>query len=208
MVLRTIGEVLKARVLRKDKMLYLGITFEDVMKSIDKFFDDESDEIANNLNSIDKYSSELFNGGVEKNVSKSIQFKTTNPGIYIFRMNNTVKNQNGCFDKVSAAPKLNGKNHSKLRIKKDSDFLADQILYLGKSEESVFKRLNEHITYNENNKTYALKLSDENRSNVLGNIDVFVFELKEEYIEFVKTILSSIESHLHDKLLPRVGSKK
>lgn len=77
-----------------------------------------------------------------------------------------------------------------------------------KSEERVFNRLNEHIIYDRNNKTYALKLSDENRSNVLGNIDVFVFELKEEYREFAKTILSSIESRLHDKLYPRVGSKR
>ena len=200
--------MLRVRILGKDEMLYFGITLEDVLKSIDKFFDDEVDKIANNLNSIDEYPSEVFNGGVEKNVSASTQFKTTGPGIYIFRMNNTVKNQNSCFDKVSVAPKLNGKNHSKLRIKKDSDFLVDQILYLGKSEESVLNRLNEHITYDGNHKTYALKLSDKNRFNVLGNIDVFVFELKEEYREFAKTILSSIESRLHDNLDPRVGSKR
>lgn len=57
-------------------MLYLGIALEDVLKSIDKFFDDEVAKIVNNLNSIGEYSSELFDGVIKPAVSKSIQFKT------------------------------------------------------------------------------------------------------------------------------------
>lgn len=185
----------------------IDIGLKAVLVSIDDFFDEETLNIVNNLNSLGSYSSDIFDGK-QFNVSKIYMIGGNRPGLYIFRINSQMPIQVNKFDAVDNAPKLNQKNHRILGIKKSDDFKNLEILYLGKSEENVYKRLIEHISNPKSKSTYALRLGHQNRNMLNGKLDLFVFELKEEYREFAKTILSSIESRLHDKLYPRVGSKR
>ena len=103
---------------------------------------------------------------------------------------------------------MNASNHKKLDIDVNSDFIDGQVLYLGKTEESLFDRLTEHINGDDSKRTYSLKLSDNNRKSLKSKIKILVFKLNEDYEKYAKTVLSSIESRLHDELHPRVGSKR
>ena len=107
------------------------------------------------------------------------------------------------FNEVNNAPRINKKT-----CKEWNGYFCDkEILYLGKSESNVSKRLSEHISGTSSDSNYALKLDDENRKALLGNVEVFVFKLKPKYQDYKKTILSAVESRLHDELFPKVGSK-
>lgn len=185
----------------------IDIDLKAVLLSIDDFFDKETTNIVNNLNSLESYSSDIFDGK-QFNVSIISMNKVNKPGLYIFRINSQTPIQVNGFDSVKNAPKLNQKNHEILGIQKSDAFKNQDILYLGKSEENVSKRLSEHISNPTSKSTYALRLGHQNRNMLNGKFEVIVFELKEKYKKFAKTILSSIESRLHDKLNPRVGSKR
>lgn len=186
--------------------MQINVELNELLKAIDNTFDDEVNAIGKCIINVGAYNSEIFEKIGPKVVGSSIEdkFGTNQPGIYIFR----IKTQNPIrvpnFNEVNNAPRINKKTR-----KKRNDYFHDkEILYLGKSESNVSERLSEHIFGPSSDSTYALKLNDENRNALLGNVEVFVFELKSKYQVYTKTILSAVESKLHDKLLPKVGSKR
>lgn len=186
--------------------MQINVELNELLKAIDNTFDDEVNVISKCIINGGPYNSEIFEKIGPKVVRRPIDDKygTDGPGVYIFR----IKTQNPIrvpnFNKVNNAPKINGKICGKW----DGHFLNNDILYLGKSESNVSERLSEHISGPSSDSTYALKLNDENRKALLDNVEVFVFELKSKYQVYAKTILSAVESKLHDKLLPKVGSKR
>lgn len=181
----------------------INVELQSVLDSIDVFFKEEVDNIKRNFNN---YNGTLFDVSCHMVDGNKVQVNNV-PGIYVFRVKTKSGIKVGSFNETSYAPKLNQKNHNKLNIKKKSDFLNSQILYLGKSEDNICARLSEHIE-GPGKTTYALRLNDQNRSNLIGNLEVLVLELKKQYRPYSKTILSSIESMLHDELYPRVGLKR
>lgn len=59
-----------------------------------------------------------------------------------------------------------------------------------------------------NTTTYSLRLNAPERHNLFGRIRVYQFSLKEEYQKYAKTIVSSVESYLHEQLSPLVGARR
>lgn len=186
--------------------MQINVNFDELLKAIDKTFDDEVKVISNFIRKGSRYNSKIFKKVGSKVVRSSIGVKlgTYQPGIYIFRIKTKKRIQVPNFNTVNNAPKINKKTCKKW----DGYFHNKEILYLGKSESNVSERLSEHILGPSSDSTYALKLSSEHRKPLLGHVEVFIFELRQEYRKYPKTILSAIESRLHDKLLPKVGSKR
>lgn len=125
-------------------------------------------------------------------------------GVYIFRMiRDSEKFDMKQFNDVNNATQL----------KKDSvlsmNFVCGDILYVGKSEGELVERINQHITFDGTEKTYALKLSSPNRCFLLNTcVEVIYFQLTSEYSNYQKAILPAVERYLHSLLKPKIGSAK
>lgn len=133
-------------------------------------------------------------------VKKEPNLETDGPGIYVFRISTNKSIPVLNFDTVQYGAKTN--------IHCGSSFENENILYLGKTEESLESRLKEHISNPGGRKTYSLRLSDPARCHLLGHIDLYIFRLKNEYFAYKKIILSTIESRLHDICEPVVGTSR
>ncbi len=79
-------------------------------------------------------------------------------------------------------------------------------IYLGKSYK-LCDRLTEHFL-KQSKSTYSLKYAANERKDLLGKLDIFVFILKENYKDYQDIVLSSIETILHEKSSPLVGSPR
>jgi hypothetical protein len=93
------------------------------------------------------------------------------------------------------------------------DYSINDILYVGKSL-SVGPRIREHHSETPSD-TSSLVLGSSKRSFLIGNYRLYIFSLKKEYVStgkhpfiFEKLILSGVESILHEKLLPKLGSSR
>ena len=92
-------------------------------------------------------------------------------------------------------------------VASEVNFLTDNIndiLYVGKSHE-INKRIREH-TIRASDRTYSLRLFEPDRTVFNGKYKIYIFKCLNE--KYFKMILSTIESILHEKLTPIVGSKR
>ena len=188
-------------------MFIIGIDCLSVLKSVDGCFEQEAKSIFTHIKQPYKYQSDFFDVQKISVLSNTIIPEMTS-GVYVFVINSKTPIKQSNFIAVNYSPQFNNSNHKRLGIKRGDDFKNGEILYLGKSEKKLKKRLEEHIGQPKGKNTYALRLGDKNRQLLYGKLDLYVFTLKNEYKKYSKTILSSVESFLHDIACPRMGTKR
>lgn len=108
------------------------------------------------------------------------------------------------FNDVNKATKLKHEKSEYFRT-----LSAGDTLYIGKSEDDLEKRINQHINLEEDSSTYSLKLSSANRKQLLSSkLRVVCFIMKPKYKNHIKILLPVVERYLHKELTPLVGSAK
>lgn len=157
--------------------------------------------------------SELFSERIPFPVNQKtvVPNKCKKPGIYVFVIAPKAGKPipiDESFNDTPDAPKLIKQNYYDPKTFTYHDLKNGQILYLGKAEDDLQKRVNEHIYGPQYDSTSALKLSSKERKKLLNQLVCVCFLLRDDLTSFVKIILPSIESRLHDILKPRVGSKR
>ena len=171
------------------------------LNTIKKCIEKEAKNIFNFFNggkNIEKFSSELFELDVYNN-----KWDKKSAGIYVFQITKYT-NYSNTFNNVANGAKLNKKNHLLSNIPIDSDFLKGQILYVGKDENDIKERIEQHFS-NSYKTTYSLRLTHKNRLFLCESVKVFCFLVKNEFKDVSNLFLSVCEQQLHELLLPRVG---
>ena len=131
-------------------------------------------------------------------VKNETSVNNENPGIYVFKIIEEQIIED--FDSVEYGAKTNYNFSGR--------FEEGKVLYLGKAEDSLKKRLEEHIKGPSSKNTYSLRLSNGTRNRLFGKIALYIFELKKEYCDYKKIILSTVESQLHELCKPVVGTSR
>lgn len=124
-------------------------------------------------------------------------------GVYVFKITKDVHFDESIYLEKAAQP-----NDLKLRDYKIGDFL-----YVGKSLE-IGPRIREHHKDTPSD-TSSLVLGSKKRSFLEGHYKIYMFSLKKEFKStdkkpffFEQLILSGVESLLHKKMEPKIGSSK
>ncbi len=178
------------------------------LKLLDELFGNESNKIDKCVKDPSyKYESKLFEltlNGHKIDDKQNLESKK-GPGIYIFMIdydskNNQLVSLTNEFNKVKYGAKAK-KTFVNKKIENST------ILYLGKDEENIFKRINEHL-YECSEPTYSLRIFDEKRKDLSDKIIIYAFVLNDGFQKYKKTILSDIENRLHLLLNPIVGSRR
>ena len=119
-------------------------------------------------------------------------------GVYIFVMKNDCP-----IDKnFNTSDKYRAKLRDKSKL--ETGFKKGDILYVGKCKQLDY-RMHSHMENSETNKVGSLKLTCNERKNLIGNFIIFAFCLKQCYKEHYSVISARIEKELRDKLKPSVG---
>lgn len=146
------------------------------------------------------FKSDIFKEIVIEDISKqSISKLDDSPAIYVFKTTDSLVLNINNFDNVTYGAKIN--------IESDINEISiniNDILYVGKSHE-INKRIKEHII-STGKRTYSLSLFEPERKDFNGKYKIYVFKCLNE--KYFKMILSTVESILHEKLNPIVGSKR
>lgn len=167
---------------------------------IERKLNNESTNIINYVVTVDNssFGSEIFEPVKLNKINKSnVDSLADGPAIYIFKMIHDVDIAISEFNQVNYGAKTSAKCK---KIKKDD------ILYLGKSFK-IKTRIKQH-TIECGDKTYSLRLFDEKRRKLNNNYVIYIFKLKTDYVKHSQVILSSVETFLHEKLNPKVGSRR
>lgn len=137
----------------------------------------------------------------EKNANSMVTNKDA--GVYVFMVHTAVE-----VDSISGG-KFNDVKHGAKTNKnlKCDKFCLNDCFYLGKAESKMLKRISEHWD-SKNKSTYSLRLNDSCRKHVKEHLMIYTFVVKECYKDFRKDIVGFIEKYLHEKLLPKVGTKR
>lgn len=185
-----------------------GCYIKNALKLLDELFGNESNKIDKCVKDPSyKYESKLFEltlNGCKIGDTQNPKPKD-GPGIYIFMID--YDNKNNQF--VSLTDEFNkvkyGAKAKKAFVNKKIE--NGTILYLGKDEENILKRINEHLDRC-SDKTYSLRIFDEKRKDLSDKIIIYAFVLSDGFQKYKKTILSDIENRLHLLLNPIVGSRR
>ena len=178
------------------------------LKLLDELFGNESNKIDKCVKDPSyKYESKLFEltlNGHKIDDKQNLESKK-DPGIYIFMIdydnkNNQLVSLTNEFNKVKYGAKAK-KTFVNKKIENGT------ILYLGKDEDNILKRINEHL-YKCSHNTYTLRVFDEKRKDLSDKIIIYAFVLNDGFQKYKKTILSDIENRLHLLLNPIVGSRR
>lgn len=174
--------------------------FKDKIGEIKEYLEAESEKIVKCVKDGAK-ESELFVPDIyqlEKIDKKGYSWEykgKKKAGIYVFYSNEPEIEIPKDFDDVNYGAKLNEDNKN-----------TKQCLYVGKSYD-LKKRINEHLS-GEDKSPYSLKCSHQKREQLFTNSTVYIFELKDEKVEYKELILPTIEGFLHKKLTPLIGSPR
>ena len=180
-----------------------------VLESIDKYFELQAKNLSRLVTdgeALPKDSLFEFDSCVPiESCEEQFEFQDgkKHPGVYVFQITSlvTINPSKGKFNSpVSNAARL------KAKYAKRKYFDVHDIVYLGKDETNVVTRINQHVAPGNNTTTSSLRLNDPNRRHLYGKLQVYVFVLKGEYKKYAKTIVSSVERHLHNQLNPMVGT--
>lgn len=178
--------------------LTIDVSGEKLFETLELFLEKEAEKIKDFILNGANVSLDLFDMVNNNDETCDTSAIKNTGGVYVFMMiKNTPVNK---FNAVNYGAKTNNNLNG-------TTFPVSKCFYLGKSENSLLERLKEHLTKSSST-TYSLKLNDVNRQHVLGNISLYTFVLRNEYLDYKKIILSVVESFLHDSLAPMVGSKR
>lgn len=171
----------------------------EYMQKIGSILKEDAKKISGTIQEKLEYDSNILELSYMDRIPKEMNtLKCEKSGVYVFVATKEISATN--FDNVEYAPKI--------RDEKLINFNKGDILYLGKSESSLTTRLKEHIEGPTAKKTYALRLSHENRVHSIESLELYVFSLKKNYMQNKKIILLLLESYLHSMLNPKVGTKR
>ena len=181
------------------------MTIVHLMNTLDTCFCQDAQHIKMCLDNLQNFkgnflkSPQIFQHPIEVKSSGEENDKIC--GVYLFRIRNStpVNNDTDGFDATKYAPRL---RNGEIR-----QFEKGCILYIGKSETDLINRINQHYV-NATKNTYSLRLDDIHRRHLLKNVETIYFELKPQYIQHKKVILTCIERYMHDHIDAYVGSKK
>ena len=176
---------------------------KEVLETLQGILLNESDLIVKMIKDKKANPLELFDVKAFGESNCNSMVTNTDAGIYVFMLATTVQvnPQSGLkFNDIEFGAKTN-KNLS------GGQFLKDNCFYLGKAENKMLKRIEEHLD-SKNKTTYSLKLNELARQHVKKHLCIYTFAIKDCYKEFRKDILCIIEKHLHNKLKPLVGTKR
>lgn len=181
-------------------------TFSDILTDLLQVFENEANNISNFTSSNSSFSSDVFDSPVifyndPPKTTKAPLYKSlyAEKGVYIFVISNSVTVSKD-FNKVEYGAPLN--NTSNL------SFNQGDILYIGKAK-SFLTRMHQHFSDADSfNKTGSLKLNSTPRKDLIGNITIYAFPLKSDYKKYYDVIAPSVESLLHEKLSPLVGTAR
>lgn len=177
---------------------------DEYLDKINDFLEIETTKLLNYIKEDTPFESDIFEEIVIENIDEqSINELGKIPAIYIFKITNSLKLNIDNFDNVTYGAKINiepniNENSFDLFIN------INDILYVGKSHE-INKRIREH-TIRASDRTYSLRLFEPDRTVFNGKYKIYIFKCLNE--KYFKMILSTIESILHEKLTPIVGSKR
>lgn len=175
------------------------VLINEYFQKIGSILTEDAKKISDAIQTKQKYDSNILELSYMDRIPKEIDtLKCKNSGVYVFVATKEIKTK--YFNDVEYAPKIKDKSLM--------SFNKGDILYLGKSEDSLTTRLKEHIEGPTAEKTYALRLSHENRVHSVDSLELYVFSLKKNYMQNKKIILLLLESYLHSMLNPKVGTKR
>lgn len=155
------------------------------------------------LMSVDR---ELSNRPSKDNKTSCLNDIDKKAGVYIFIISDIDIIDKDEFDKVSKGSKTN----EMYELVKDGE---EYTLYIGKSK-NLKSRIQEHFNDNADSTPYSLKLNTTQRKKLINEDNkLYVFLLKDPYgkestIDIKNIIISSVESLLHNKLCPIVGTRR
>lgn len=179
---------------------------ETLLDQMEKLSKHEVKSIASALKG-NAYHSDLFEKHddiVISSLEDLVTLEVKTGGLYIFTVNNPVDVDIKHFNDVNKATKLKHKKGAST-----THFEKGDILYVGKSEDDLQGRINQHVSLCEDSSTYSLNLSSEKRRFLLENeLIVSCFTIKTDYKKHKTILLPVIERYLHKKLSPLVGSAK
>lgn len=159
--------------------------------------DEEKDEMLFNLDRKQVENGEITNFD---NIQKM-------PGIYIFYgevEKFAILKTNKIFELFNKV-KYGSRIYKNGKVMIDGECIGNHCFYVGKSLE-LSVRLTDHKNDSESN-TYSLKMKHVDRKEIF-NCDLYIFSLKKDYLDYSNTILSAVETKLHEKLTPIIGSSR
>ena len=184
------------------------MNFDDIINEFNNALEKDCDSI---INEIENFKKNVL--GAKKAVtynafdkiipitlnSKQMTYQFTElkneSGVYVFVINSSCVICNG-FNKTNTY-------RAKLR-KSKSSFNKGDILYIGKCGQ-LDSRMKSHLDNSETNKVGSLKLTTQERKNLIGNFTIYSFCLRAEYKNYYSMIATKVERTLRDKLNPDVG---
>ncbi len=157
--------------------------------------------------SSEPFSSDVFDSPVifhedpPKSMPKDKTYKALRgkKGVYIFTVT----------AKVDVSKDFNKVNHgAQLKDTSKSSFEKGDILYVGKTK-SFLTRMHQHFAVADTfNTTGALKLGSKQRKFLVGNLKIYAFPIKSDFVAYYDVIAAAVESKLHTILKPLVGNPR
>lgn len=187
---------------------YINADVEKIIELINKTYTNEINLPSDYSEKLHFFEELIFTDKDIQESTNKVLYDYTNGrrAIYLFKMKDDYK--------IARALDFYVKNGAPLNSPNRKNFPKDSILYLGKSAKGVGVRIRQHFSSTEASPS-SLKLGHKNRSGLLGKIDLYIFLLKDKYHStpgdiniHQNIILSTVESTLHDKLEPLVGSSR
>ena len=143
----------------------------------------------------------IFDNDPPKNATNDNTYKALRgkKGVYIFTVT----------AKVNVSKDFNKVNHgAQLKDTSKSSFKKGDILYVGKTK-SFLTRMHQHFAVADTfNTTGALKLGSKQRKFLVGNLKIYAFPIKSDFVAYYDVIAAAVESKLHTILKPLVGNPK
>lgn len=188
----------------------------DTIETLKKYIKEDVDKVTASILTtpvamINKFYSNFFdkfyylpNGYTSYSTSQVLNEFEGRRGIYIFKVKGKYT-VSAAFNSVTCGATWNDMT--------DMSLDSTSTLYLGKTK-SLYTRIAEHFSAVQTSPN-SLKLGTTDRKFLFNDIVIYAFGLKNQYNSTKKTkkveeniVLGSVESLLHDLLIPKVGSSR
>ena len=122
-------------------------------------------------------------------------------GIYVFLLDEPIELST---EEIKVFNSLKG---AKLKDKESFSACEGSCLYAGSScSDSLYVRLRNH--FKEDYKGASLHLGAPERNKLLGKVTAYVFPIKKKYEPYLKIIMPTLETKLHEDYMPLAGSSR
>jgi len=187
---------------------YINADVDLIIKLVDSTYSKEINLPADYSGNLHFFEELVFTDkDIQEDTNKSLyDYTNGRRAVYLFKMKADYK--------IDSALDFYVKNGAPLNSPNRRNFNKGSILYLGKSAKGVGVRIRQHFSATEASPS-SLKLGHKKRNGLKDKIDLYIFLLKDKYHStqgskniHQNIILSTVESTLHDRLKPLVGSSR